>query len=271
MESVSELESRLASQLVTRHFGRPLHLFEQLASTQDEARERARAGAPHGTLVWALEQTAGRGRMDRSWVSKRGAGLWFSLVLRPGGDSNAAALLSLAAGVGVARALPARSAGSVRLKWPNDVLFDGRKLAGILAEAETRDGRLSFVLLGVGLNLDPGPEGFPTSIATEAAALVEMADPPLDAAGLMATLLGKLEVAFESAMEDPGALRHGWLELNDTVGRQVRAQTGTGTIEGRAVDLDLDGSLVLEMPDGTRERVRSGEVIHLRPAPSPGA
>jgi BirA family transcriptional regulator, biotin operon repressor / biotin---[acetyl-CoA-carboxylase] ligase len=271
MESVSELESRLASRLVTRHVGRPLHLFEQLGSTQDEARERARTGAPHGTLVWALEQTAGRGRMDRRWVSNRGAGLWFSLVLRPRGDSNAAALLSLAAGVGVARALPASSAGAVRLKWPNDVLLNGRKLAGILAEAETRDGHLSFVLLGVGLNLDPGPDGFPAVIADHAAALVEVADPPLDAAALMASLLTELEAASELALGDPTALRQAWMELSDTLGRQVRAQIGTASFEGRAVDLDLDGSLVLEMPDGTRERVRSGELIHLRPAARPGA
>jgi BirA family transcriptional regulator, biotin operon repressor / biotin---[acetyl-CoA-carboxylase] ligase len=269
MNSLSELESGLASQLSTRHFGRPFRLFEQLGSTQDEAREQARAGSPHGTLVWALEQTAGRGRLDRPWVSNRGAGLWFSLVLRPGGDSSAAALLSLAAGVGVARGLPTSSAGSVRLKWPNDVLLNGRKLAGILAEAETHDGRLSFVLLGVGLNLDPGPQGFPPSIATEAAALVEVADPPLDAAALMASLLAELEAASELAFAEPEKLRKDWLELSDTVGREVRAQIGTATIEGRAVDLDIDGSLVLEMPDGTRQRVRSGELIHLRSTPSP--
>src|ERR1700724_2473884 len=107
MESISELESRLAARLTTRHFGPPHHLFERLGSTQDEARQQAHGGAPHGTLVWALEQTAGRGRQDRTWVSNRGAGLWFSLVLRPAGDSNAAALLSLAAGVAVVRALPA--------------------------------------------------------------------------------------------------------------------------------------------------------------------
>jgi BirA family transcriptional regulator, biotin operon repressor / biotin---[acetyl-CoA-carboxylase] ligase len=271
MNSLPELESRLSSQLGTRHFGRPFRLFEQLGSTQDEAREQARAGAPHGTLVWALEQTAGRGRLDRPWVSHRSAGLWFSLVLRPGGNSSAAALLSLAAGVGVARALPASSTATVRLKWPNDVLLEGRKLAGILAEAETRDGRLSYVLLGVGLNLDPGPQGFPPSIATEAAALVEVVDPPLDAVGLMASLLAELEVASELAFAEPEKVRKAWLELNDTLGRQVRAQIGPAIIEGTAVDLDIDGSLVLEMPDGTRQRVRSGELIHLRSAPSPGA
>lgn len=270
METISELESRLRSQLATRHFGHPLHVFEKLGSTQDEARQQAQGGAAHGTLVWALEQTAGRGRMDRTWVSNRGAGLWFSLVLRPRGDSNAAALLSLAAGVGVVRALPASSAGSVRLKWPNDVLLHGRKLAGILAEAETRDGGLRFVVLGVGLNLDPGPQGFPTPIAAEAAALVEVAGLPLDASALMASLLTELEVASELALDDPRALRQAWLELNDTIGRQVRAQTGAATLEGRAVDLALDGSLVVETSDGSRTRVRAGELIHLRPARSPG-
>ena len=268
MENAAELGSKLAELLTTRRLGWPSHIFESLGSTQDQARAEAQAGAPDGTLVWALEQTAGRGRIDRAWSSRRGAGLWFSVVLRPEGDPNAAALLSLAAGVGLARALQVPTDGAVKLKWPNDVLLDGRKLAGILAEAETHDGQVRFVILGVGLNLDPGPEGFPPEIVDQAAALSEAASGSIDAATLMGRLLGELEDAIDMAQAQPEALRQAWLAVSDTIGREVRAELGGGARTGRAVDLDLDGSLVIEDADGNLSRVRAGEVVHLRPAES---
>jgi BirA family biotin operon repressor/biotin-[acetyl-CoA-carboxylase] ligase len=267
MNIISELTTRLDAMLQTRYVGRPTLLHEELGSTQDEARRLATDGAATGTVVWAMAQTAGRGRLDRSWQSNRGGGLWFSVILRPAGEAAAAALLSLAAGVAVARALQLPSAGSVRLKWPNDVLLDGRKLAGVLAEAETQAGHLAFVILGIGLNLDPGEAGFPASIAGSAAALAEVAPSPIDAATVMASVLVELETAIEMAVDDPAALRRAWLELSDTIGREVRAQLGTGAVEGLAVDLELDGSLVVETEDGTRRHVRSGEVVHLRPVP----
>jgi BirA family biotin operon repressor/biotin-[acetyl-CoA-carboxylase] ligase len=269
MDDAAQLGSKLAEMLTTRRLGRPAHVFERLGSTQDQARAEAHEGAPDGTLVWALEQTAGRGRMDRAWSSRRGAGLWFSVVLRPQGDPNTAALLSLAAGVGLARALQAPTAGAAKLKWPNDVLLHGHKLAGILAEAETYDGQVSFVVLGVGLNLDPGPGGFPAEIADRAAALSEASD-AIDPAALLATLLAELEGAIDLAQAQPEELRRAWLSLSDTIRREVQADMGGGKmLTGRAVDLDIDGSLVIETADGGLSRVRAGEVVHLRPADQP--
>jgi BirA family biotin operon repressor/biotin-[acetyl-CoA-carboxylase] ligase len=268
MDEPEALSAKLGDLLMTQRLGRPARVFESLGSTQDEARAEAQNGAPHGTLVWALEQSAGRGRMDRGWSSRRGTGLWFSVVLRPDGDPSAAALLGLAAGVGVARALQAPTSGAVRLKWPNDVLLEDRKLAGILAEAETHDGQIRFVILGVGLNLDPGPEGFPPEIADQAAALSEAHSGSVDPATLMATLLGEMETAIDMAQSEPEALRQAWLALTDTIGREVRAEMGGESRTGRAVDIDLDGSLVIEVADGSQSRVRVGEVVHLRPAES---
>jgi BirA family biotin operon repressor/biotin-[acetyl-CoA-carboxylase] ligase len=270
MDSLADLKSGLEAVLQTRYVGRPTLLHEEVGSTQDEARRLADQGAASGTVVWSLAQSAGRGRMDRSWLSTRGTGLWFSVILRPDGDAAGAALLSLAAGVAVARALRAHGAASVRLKWPNDVLLHGRKLAGVLAEAETRAGSLAFVILGVGLNLDPGPAGFPASIAGAAASLAEVAPGAHAPAALMASLLGELEAAIEMTLGDPAALRQAWIELSDTIGREVRAQLATGAVEGLAVDLEVDGSLVVETEDGTRRQVRSGEVVHLGRVPPDG-
>jgi BirA family biotin operon repressor/biotin-[acetyl-CoA-carboxylase] ligase len=268
MDDPDALSAKLGDLLMTQRLGRPARVFESLGSTQDQARAEAQNGAPHGTLVWALEQSAGRGRMDRGWSSRRGTGLWFSVVLRPHGDPSAAALLGLAAAVGVARALQAPTGGAVRLKWPNDVLVEGRKLAGILAEAETHGGQIRFVILGVGLNLDPGSEGFPPEIADRAAALSEAQSGSVDPATLMATLLGEIEKAIGLAQSEPAELRQAWLALSDTIGREVSAELGGESRTGRAVDLDLDGSLVIEAADGSLSRVRVGEVVHLRPAGS---
>ena len=265
MDSLRDLKEHLDAVLQTRYVGRPTLLYEEVGSTQDEARRLAGAGAANGSVVWAMAQTAGRGRLDRTWLSNRAAGLWFSVILRPDRDAGASAILSLAAGVAVARALQVPSAGEVRLKWPNDVLLRGRKLAGVLAEAETQGGRLAFVILGVGLNLDPGLAGFPPSIAASAASLAEVLPSQPDIPALMGSLLSELESTVEIALGDPSGLRQAWIELNDTIGREVRAQLGTGAVDGRAVDLDLDGSLVIEKADGTRWHVRSGEVVHLRP------
>src|SRR5258708_48816 len=147
MDSPDQLESELRGALWTARLGRPTRVFDTLGSTQDEARRQARAGAPDGAVVWALEQSAGRGRLQRSWASRKGAGLWFSVVLRPSGDAQSAAFLNLAAGVGVARALDGPTGGRVRLKWPNAVLVGGRTQAGVLPGAATPDGVAALVIL----------------------------------------------------------------------------------------------------------------------------
>ena len=265
MDDPSQLESELTAALWTTRLGRPTRVFETLGSTQDEARRQARTGASHGAVVWALEQTDGRGRMQRSWASRRGAGLWFSVVLRPPVDAQAAALLSLAAGVGLAAALSGPTAGLARLKWPNDVVVGGRKLAGVLAEAETHDGAVAFVILGIGLNLDPGPDGFPAEIADVAIALSEVAPTSIAPAMLMATLLAELESAIDLAVADRDRLRRAWLDVSDTIGRDVRAELGGTVVSGRAVDLDVDGALVIDTGGGELTSVHSGEVVHLRP------
>ncbi|HXA41352.1 MAG TPA: biotin--[acetyl-CoA-carboxylase] ligase [Candidatus Solibacter sp.] len=265
MDDANQLEAELNGALWTTRLGRPARVFDTLGSTQDEARRQARAGAPEGTVVWALEQSAGRGRMQRSWASRKGAGLWFSVVLRPSGGAQAAALLSLAAGVGMARALDGPTGGRVRLKWPNDVLVGGRKLAGILSEAETQDGTVAFVIVGIGLNLDPGPEGFPPEIADVAIALSEVAPATVAPAMLMAAILAELESAFDTAAADRDELRRAWLEVSDTVGSDIRAELGGKVVSGRAVDLDVDGALVIDTGAGDLTRVHSGEVVHLRP------
>ena len=217
----------------------------EATSTQDTARALAEAGAGEGALAVAERQTAGRGRRGRGWLSPEG-GLYFSLVLRPELPLVALPLVSLAAGVALAEA-----AGVGGLKWPNDLLApDGRKLAGVLLEADLRGEEVRYLVLGVGLNLEPpGLEG--------AAGLAEFAPARRD--DVLARFLAALEPLY-LALPDPEPVRAAWRARTVTLGRPVRVHTPAGPKEGTAVDLEADGSLVLKTPRGKRTRVSAGDV-----------
>jgi BirA family transcriptional regulator, biotin operon repressor / biotin---[acetyl-CoA-carboxylase] ligase len=225
--------------------GRPrLHLRET-TSTNDRARALAAAGAPHGTLVTAGAQTAGRGRQGRTWSAPQGRSLLMSLVLR-----RPDRMLPLAAAVAVADAAGPEAA----IKWPNDVLLDGRKVAGILAEARPQDG---WAVLGIGLNVAVRPDDLPEDLRATAGTLGLA---PRDVEPVLARLLGALERTL--ALETP-ALLDAWRARDALRGREVAWAGG----DGRAAGIDGDGRLVVDLPDGGRTALEAGEV-HLRPPPA---
>ena len=218
-----------------------LHLRET-SSTNDRARALAAAGAPHGALVTAAAQTAGRGRQGRTWAAPPGRALLMSLVLRAPDR-----MLPLAAAVAVAEAAGERAA----IKWPNDVLLEGRKVAGILAEARPQDG---WAVLGIGLNVAVRPDELPVELRQTAATL---ALEPRDVEPVLARLLAALERALAL---DTAALLDAWRARDALRDREVAWAGGTG----RAAGIDGDGRLVVELPDGGRTALEAGEV-HLRP------
>ena len=254
----------LSSWLRTRWLGRTRVYHEVIGSTQDEARRLAIDGAPHGLLVWAGEQTAGRGRMARGWQSPAGAGLWFSVVVRPSLAADRLGSLPLAAGVAVGSSLDALAPGHIRLKWPNDVLLDGAKVAGILVEGHAVDGNIEHAVVGVGVNLARPPGGFDDEIRDSAAAMADATGEPPRAARTLGAILGRLENAYEQLLaEGPAQSRARWLELTDTIGREVVAHVGAEELRGTAVDLDPAGNLVI-LVDGRRRIIAYGEIRHLR-------
>jgi len=217
-----------------------LHL-RRTTSTNDRARALAAGGAPHGTLVTAAAQSAGRGRQGRAWSAPPGQALLMSLVLhRP------RRLLPLAAAVAVAETAGPAAA----IKWPNDVLVDGRKVAGILAEGRPQEG---WAVLGVGLNVAVRLDDLPPELRDTAATLgLE----PTDVEAVLERLLGALERALEL---DDDALLDAWRARDALRGREIAWAAG----HGRAAGVDGDGQLVVEPPDGGRTALEAGEV-HLR-------
>jgi BirA family biotin operon repressor/biotin-[acetyl-CoA-carboxylase] ligase len=226
-----------------------LHLRET-TSTSDRARALAAAGAPHGTLVTAAAQTAGRGRQGRIWSAPPGRALLMSLVLR-----HPRRLLPLAAAVAVAEAAAATGADA-RIKWPNDVLIDGRKVAGVLAEARPQDG---WAVLGIGVNVAVRPGELPPELRDTAATL------GLEAVEVR-TVLDRVLVELDHALAlDTPVLLDAWRSRDALRGRPVEWASGRGVAAG----IDGEGRLVVELDDGGRTALGAGEVHLSAPPPTP--
>lgn len=219
-----------------------LQVFEELASTNDEAKRLAAAGAPEGALIVARRQTAGRGRSGRVWESPPG-NLYFSLLLRPGRPPAESAQLSFVTALALSDALPAPTA----LKWPNDILARGRKLCGILLE-----GSADALVVGCGVNVESAPPGATCLRAEGADAAPE-------------TVLAAFCEAFlpwrrRWAEEGFAPIREAWLARAHGLGAAVTARLGRETLHGVFADLDGDGALVLDLGAGNRRRIAAGEV-----------
>jgi BirA family transcriptional regulator, biotin operon repressor / biotin---[acetyl-CoA-carboxylase] ligase len=233
----------------------PARWDEVTGSTNATAMELAAAGTPEWTVVAAGHQTQGRGRLGRAWVDRPGGSLMVSIVLRPAlpvGDAGILTLLAGAAWAGSARDLTGLD---VRCKWPNDLVIDGRKLGGILAEAVSGgDGELAHIVIGSGINIVP-----PTDVR-DAAGLGEAVDPTELLGGFLRRFSADYGEAGVGAA--PRALRR-WRTVSDTLGRSVRARQLDGeAVEGVALDVDEHGGLVVDTSTGLAT-VRFGEVEHL--------
>jgi BirA family transcriptional regulator, biotin operon repressor / biotin---[acetyl-CoA-carboxylase] ligase len=237
-------------------------------STNADLLAAARAGAAAGSVLVAEEQTAGRGRLDRSWQSPTGAGLTFSVLLRPAAIApGSRGWLPLLTGVAVASALGTATAVDARLKWPNDVLADGsedpRKLAGILAEQAG-----GAIVVGVGLNVSATRDELPSGQATS---LLLAGGSSLDRQAILTAVLGELErwyLAWTGTARPGDAaesgLRAAYLSMCSTVGQQVRVELpGGGVLAGRAESVDDAGRLLVSAPDGVHA-VSAGDVVHVR-------
>lgn len=245
--------------------GYRLAAFDRIDSTNAEAARQARAGAGAGTVVWALEQTGGRGRGGRAWRSEPG-NLYCSILLRPSVPAGVAAQLSFVAALAVGElatsVLP--DTVPVRLKWPNDVLANERKLSGILLEAAgNAGGTLDWLVVGMGVNLVHHPEGTETA-ATNLHA--EGAEPlrPADALEILVSWFSRWHRAWQRGGFAP--VREAWLARAWRLGEEIRVRAGEGALTGRFGGLDAEGALVLELPSGIERRIAAGEVFPPVPA-----
>lgn len=240
--------------------GEPLACSTSLPSTNDRAKELAAAGAAHGTAVLAWRQTRGRGRLGREWSSPAG-GLWLSLILRPPLSPAEVPRLTLVSAVAVAEAVEQATGLRPSIKWPNDLLLDGRKVCGILTELSAEADRVAYVVVGIGLNANLGAGQLPAQAATPATSLQLALGRKVPLPSLAAAVLDRLEEWYSRFLaEGFDPVRSRWVERSATLGRFVTASLPGGAISGTAVDLAEDGALVVRLADGTRRAVLAGDV-----------
>jgi BirA family biotin operon repressor/biotin-[acetyl-CoA-carboxylase] ligase len=254
-------QASLSAQLLRSPPWRELHVLQQVGSTNDAVAEAARAGDAEGLVVVAEEQTGGRGRLGRVWESPPRAGLTLSMLLRPGVRVSRRGWLPLLVATSLATTL-AEHAGldGVALKWPNDVLVGGRKIAGLLAEVVG-----DAVVVGVGLNVSTKREELPREDATS----LQLAGARrADRAPLLLAFLrevGPAYLGWSGGTEDV-AVREAYRRCCSTLGRQVQVELpGGGHLDGTALDVDAHGALVVDVA-GTTRSVTAGDVVHVRPS-----
>ena len=236
--------------------GGPLVHLDVTGSTNDHARRLAQAGAPGGTVVVAEQQTAGRGRQGRSWIAPRGRALTLSIVLRP--QAGLLALLPLATAVAVCEACEQVAAVGCAIKWPNDVLAKGRKLAGILIESRPQEG---WAVVGIGLNVDTPAEEFGAELRPIATSLRIASGETVGRERVLDALLHSLAGRVGSGKpESSDALLAAYRERDALIDRDVRWTSGSQTLEGRAAGIDEQGNLVVFTAGGERCTLDAGEV-----------
>ncbi|MFP5224622.1 MAG: biotin--[acetyl-CoA-carboxylase] ligase [Actinomycetota bacterium] len=229
-----------------------VRLFASCGSTNDEAIAWAKEGAPHRAVVAADHQTSGRGRRGRGWIAAPGEALLASIIIRPRSEPGSWSVFPLLAGVAVRDAVEARTGVAARSKWPNDLLAGGRKLAGILVEAEPP----RFAVIGIGVNCST--REFPAELSATSLSLEGALR--LDRADLLAAIMRHLD----AILDDPEAGLQRWRETSATLGTRVSVTHADGrVIQGVATEVSPSGALVVETEDGPVSLV-SGEIQHLR-------
>jgi BirA family biotin operon repressor/biotin-[acetyl-CoA-carboxylase] ligase len=241
-----------------------LEVREAVGSTNAEAAALAAAGAPHGTLVVADGQTAGRGRLGRAWESPPGVGVWASWILRPTLPGAEAPRLTLLASVATAEAIRGWAGAAALLKWPNDVEVAGRKVAGVLAELATEGAGIRHVVLGIGINVNQVEADFPPALAGRATSVRLAVGGPVDRFLLLRGACARLAswLAAEAEHGWRPVLRR-WGELDGAAGRLVRVEVDGRAEAGRAAGIDRTGALQVRREDGETIRVGAGEVTWL--------
>ena len=259
--------SSIKAELHTLVIGREIKLYPQVGSTNDLAREDGRRGEAEGLVLLTEEQIKGRGRLGRTWTAPPQSSILCSLLLRPRFSADSAFYLTIAAGVAIYRAVARLSAADkpqFAIKWPNDILVNGRKVCGILSESEFSGGEWSFAVVGFGINVNLEGEDLERlrEIAPQATSLSHELGYEPDRVQLLTGILTEFEglyLALQGGQFSP--VYEAWVKALETVGKQVSVHEAGSVLKGQALRVDGDGALIIRTESGTIKRVLAGDVI----------
>ncbi len=247
------------SGLDTRILGKVVHFFPTIDSTQHRAHALAKEGAPEGTVVIADEQVGGKGRLGRVWHSPPSTGISMSLLLRPKLELHRCPQLTLLAAVALVEAIRQETGLPVTIKWPNDILLNGKKICGILTELNAESDCINYLIIGMGINVNT--PSFPEEIGQIATSLMLEKGEPVKRVKLIQNILGKLEDLYAQYLEEGFApIKARWESHAISIGKRVIIRQLSGTMVGMALGIDDDGVLLVQKDDGSLEKVYSADI-----------
>jgi BirA family biotin operon repressor/biotin-[acetyl-CoA-carboxylase] ligase len=251
----------ITSHLNTKFIGKKIYYFEVLSSTMDEAVKLGLAGSPEGTVVLAETQTRGRGRLGRHWFSPKYKGIYFSLILRPKILPNATPMLTLLCAVSICEAIKENLGLEAQIKWPNDIFMHHKKLGGILTELNAEMDLVRFAVIGIGLNVNTDKK----NLLTGATSLKEQKKEQVNRLALLQDILRRIEknYLFFNAHGAADVINK-WREYSLTLGKRIKVICQKAHLEGEAVDIDVDGGLLVRKDSGLVEKIMAGDVVHCR-------
>ena len=253
----------LEKSLAGKYFGHRLYYYPVTGSTNDDAFKLGIAGAPEGTVVVADAQTKGRGRLQRAWHSPSGSNIYTTIILRPKMDAARTPQISILAGVAVAEVLESYCPGRIKVKWPNDILIDGKKVCGILSQAKAEVNKVDFIILGIGINVNINQ--FPDEISNIATSLAMETGKIISRQQLIISLYENMTKWYKQLLKDGfSQIKEKWLSLSQMIGQKVQVIFQEEVISGKAIDLDNDGSLILIAEDGKKIKASAGDATIMR-------
>ena len=241
-------------------FGRRIYYFRTTTSTQDEARRLAEGGAPEGTIVLAEEQTAGRGRLGRTWISPPGSSILMSIIFRPTLLLTQAHRLTMITSLSIAEAIENLTPLKVAIKWPNDILLAGKKAGGILTEIQASTDRILYAVVGVGINVNVKvSESLLSHLAPYATSLSDELGYEFPRFVLLQEILSRLEENYQE-LKEGADFRAKWQARLYPLGQEVTVITPAETVEGIAIGVNEDGALLLATREGEVKTIWAGDV-----------
>lgn len=258
-KNMTENELRLG--LKTTIFGKTIHYLESTDSTQKVAHQLVQEGCPNGTLVIAEEQTNGRGRLARNWHSPKYTGIWMSLILRPNLPPTKAPQFTLIAAVAVASAIEDVCQVSPDIKWPNDLLLNGKKITGILTELQADSDKINAIIMGIGMNVNQKEQDFPMELHNIATSLAIETGKEISRSTLVTRILENLEKYYLLYLEKGFApLKLLWESYAVSLGKDITARTISGNISGKALGITEEGVLKIQDQNGKIHEIYSADI-----------
>lgn len=248
--------------LNTRIIAQDIIAYDEVSSTNDIALDLAGRGVKEGTVVVAERQTKGRGRLSRDWFSPARKGIWTSIVFYPEFKPVELCQINLILGVAIAEAVKKETSLHVRLKWPNDIIISKKKVGGILLEMSAEMDKIKNLIAGIGINVNIPKKDFPLALRETASSLSIEKGSEIDRVSLFREILCQIEryyLLFKKSGFTP--VRGKWLDYNETLGRYIEVKTGGENFYGQAVDIDIDGALVIRLENGILKKIMSGDVF----------